>query len=163
MDSYDPRNEQTPRGVSGWVMKLFIKITGADEETLNDCPKEDWDTVRALGELMVFTWIYQAALFAMVGHQLFAAGHFRPDLILIAAFIATFILFIDSYMFFRSGWHLNGIREILRGGLDISGGAQASIKAAISLAVRILLSIGLAELTAVFISLLIFSSDIENR
>ncbi len=77
-------------------------------------------------------------------------------------FIATFILFIDSYMIMRSGWHLSGIAELKRGGLDISGGPVARIKTGFFLTFRIMLSIGLAQLTAIFVSLLIFAADINS-
>jgi len=52
-------------------------------------------------------------------------------------------MLIDSYMVMRSGWHLSGIEQLKRGGIDVSGGPWARIKATIFLAVRIALSIGL--------------------
>jgi Domain of unknown function (DUF4407) len=158
----DMRTDPSPHAKPGPLMKLFIKITGVDSEVLENCPGDDWDNVRALGEIMILTWVYQAALFTLVGHELFAApGHFRLDIVLVAMFLATFILCIDSYMFFRSGWHLNGIEELMRGGLDVSGGPNARIKAGAFLAIRIALSIGLAQLLAVLLSLLVFAADIS--
>jgi Domain of unknown function (DUF4407) len=155
---------QSPLAKARGLMKLFIKITGVDEETLETCPRHDWDTVRALGEIMILTWIYQTALFALVGHQLFASrGQFRIDIVLVAMFIATFILSIDSFLFYRSGWHLSGIDHLLQGGLDIAVGLHARIKANVFLAVRLVLSVGIAQLTAVFVSLLIFAGDIHAR
>ncbi len=62
----------------------------------------------------------------------------------------------------RSGWHLSGIAELKRGGLDISGGPVARIKTGFFLTFRIMLSIGLAQLTAIFVSLLIFAADINS-
>ena len=50
-------------------------------------------------------------------------------MVVVSIFIATFILFIDSYMVMRSGWHLSGIQELKRGGWDISGGMTVRIKA----------------------------------
>lgn len=148
----------------GLWMRFLMKIAGVDGETLMQCPPADWANVRAVGEIMTCTWLYQAALFALIGHRLFAQpGHIRPDVIAISMFIAIFILFVDSYMVMRSGWHLSGIAELKRGGLDISGGPFARVKAALFLAVRIGLSIGLAQLTAIFVSLLIFAGDINSR
>jgi hypothetical protein len=66
-------------------------------------------------------------------------------------------------MVMRSGWHLSGIQELKRGGLDISGGALVRVKAGFFLTIRIALSIGLAQLTAIFVSLLIFQADIQKR
>jgi hypothetical protein len=162
MDTQNDR--QSPHIKPGWWMKFSMKITGVDEETLSNCPQHDRNVVKALGEILALGWLYMTALFAGIGHALFAApGQFRPDIVLVAMFVATFILCIDSYMFFRSGWHANGIGEMMRGGLDISGGPYARIKANIFLAVRVGLSIGLAQLTAIFVSLLIFSADIHTR
>ncbi len=149
---------------AGYFTRFLLKIAGIDEETLRKCPPHDWENARAIGEIMICTWLYQAALFSIVGHRLFAApGQIRVELILVAIFIATFIMLIDSYVIMRSGWHLSGIEELKRGGLDISGGLGARLKAGFFLTIRILLSVGLAQLTAIFLSILIFASDIDAR
>jgi predicted nucleic acid-binding Zn-ribbon protein len=153
----------SPRKPGPW-MRVLVKVTGVDAETLSECPPHDWDNVRAVGEIMVCTWVYQTGLFTLIGILLFRSPNpVRPDVITVAMFIATFILFIDSYMVMRSGWHLSGIQELKRGGLDISGGPIARLKAGFFLTIRIVLSIGLAQLTALFISLLIFHGDIDAR
>jgi hypothetical protein len=140
-------------------MKFLIRLAGADEETLRRCPPQDWDNVRAVGELMICTWLYQTGLFSVITHRLFAPpGQIRPELVLISMFGASFISLIDSYMVMRSGWHLSGIEELKRGGIDVSGGPLARIKANIFLAIRILLSIGIAQLTAIFLSIIIFAA-----
>lgn len=149
---------------AGPVTKFLITLPGVDEETLRLCPQHDWDNARAVGVLMVCTWLYQASLFFIIGYRLFAApGQIRPDLALVAGGLATFIMSIDSYMVMRSGWHLSGIAELKRGGVDISGGPLARIKAGVFLTIRILLSINLAQLTAIFFSLIIFDADIAAR
>ncbi len=149
---------------TGPFAKFVFKITGVDEETLRLCPPQDFDNVLAIGEIMMCTWLYQFSLFFIIGQKLFAAaGQIRPDLALAAMFIATFIMAIDSYMIMRSGWHLSGIEELKRGGLDVAGGTVARVKAVAFLAIRIALSIGLAQLTAIFVALLIFGADIDAR
>lgn len=159
----EPAND-TPVPKTGVATKFLLKIAGVDERTLLQCPPHDWDNARAVGEIMVCTWLFQSGLFSLIGHRLFAVpGQIRPDLIAGAMFLATFILLIDSYMIMRSGWHLAGIEALKRGGLDISGGPTARIKAGFFTAVRIFLSIGLAQLTAIFSALLIFNTDIEAR
>ncbi len=153
-----------PSRKTGWWMKLLIKIAGVDEETLRGCPLHDWENVRAVGEIMICTLLYQSGLFALILHRLFAApGQIRPELVLVSMFIATFIMFIDSYMVMRSGWHLEGFKALLHAGLEIAGGTLARIKAGIFLSIRIGLSIGLAQLTAIFVSLLIFAGDINAK
>ena len=159
----DMLNAQPPHRAEPFD-RLLIKVAGVDEETLRLCPQHDWDNVRAVGEIMICTWLYQAALFSVISHRLFAAsGQIRPELVMVSMFIATFIMAINSYMVMRSGWHLSGIEFLKRGGLDISGGPAARLKAGFFLMIRILLSVGLAQLTAIFLSLLIFASDIDAR
>ena len=149
---------------AGLLDKIAFWITGVDEETLRLCPQSDLDNVRAVAQIMIFVWIYQTALFSIITHRLFAEpGHVRPELILISIFLATFIMLIDSYMVMRSGWHLAGIEELKRGGIDISGGVGARVKAGIFLTIRILLSVCIAQLTAIFIGILVFWSDIAPR
>ena len=159
----DMTNAQpSPRG--GFPNRLFLHITGVDKDTLLLSPAHDWDNVRAIAFLMTCTWLYQSALFSIISHRLFAEpGQIRPKLIVASAFLATFIMTIDSYMVMRSGWHLSGIQELKRGGIDISGGIGPRLKTGFFLAIRILLSIGIAQLTAIFLSLLIFGSDITAR
>lgn len=153
-----------PAKRAGPFMKLPIRITGVDEATLQLCPQRDWDIVRALGELMSFTWLYQAGLFYLTGQHLFGSpGQIRLDFVLISIFIATFILLIDSYMVMRSGWHLNGIQELKRAGLDISGGAAVRVKVGLFLAIRIGLSVALAQITAIIVALLFYGTDINAR
>lgn len=155
----------SPTGAkAGPLTKLLLKIAAVDQETLLRCPPRDWDNARAVAEIMLCTWLYQAALFSLIGHRLFAAsGQVRVQLVVVAMFLATFIMLIDSYMVMRSGWQLSGITELKRGGLDISCGWGVRIKAAIFLATRILLSIGIAQLTAIFFALLVFATDIAAR
>lgn len=154
--------EPTVKG--GFPNRLFLHIAAADEETLRLCPQHDWDNVRAVAQLMICTWFYQTLLFSIVSNRLFSApGQVLPQLLLASAFLASFILLIDSYMVMRSGWHLSGIQELKRGGIDISGGIGPRLKAGFFLAIRITLSIGIAQLTAIFMSLLIFGSDITAR
>jgi hypothetical protein len=146
----------------GPFSSVLCMILGVDKETMRASPARDMSAARGLGLLQVFTWLYQTALFAVISHRLFApAGELRPGLVLVSMFIATFILLIDSYMFMRSGWHMSGIEELKRGGIDVSGGPEARIKANCFLAIRIVLSIGLAQLTAIFLSLIVFGADIE--
>lgn len=159
-----PFNGKEPPREFGPFMRLCNKLAGVDEETLRHCPTHDWDNVRAVAEIMIFTWLYQAALFFIISQRLFGTpGQFRPEFMLVAMFIASFILLIDSYMIMRTGWHLSGIEELKRGGLDVSGGPAARIKAGCFLAIRIFLSVCLAQLTAIFLSMLVYGSDISAR
>lgn len=153
-----------PTAKGGFPNRLFLHVAGVDEETLRLCPQHDWDNVRAVAQLMICTWFYQTALFSVISHRLFSTpDHIRPELLITSAFLASFVLLIDSYMIMRSGWHLSGIQELKRGGIDISGGIGARLKAGVFLTIRIILSIGIAQLTAIFLSLLIFGSDITAR
>ena len=148
----------------GPFTKLLYKIAAVDKERMASCPEHDHNNACAVAEIQIAVWIYQTGLFTIVSHRLFATrGTIRPELVFMSMFLATFVMLIDSYMVMRSGWHLSGIEQLKRGGIDVSGGPWARIKATIFLAVRIALSIGLAQLTAVFVSILIFASDIDAK
>jgi hypothetical protein len=149
----------------GWLSRFLLHIAGADEELLKKCPPRDLNNVRAVAGLMLATLCYQTGLFALIGHELFAPpGQIRPEIILGALAIATFVLLIDSFAIMRCGWHLEGLKELRRGGLDIGGGAGSRVKAGLFLSIRVLiLSVGLAQLTALFVSLVVFSTDIHAR
>lgn len=157
-----PELDARPRKVSPW-MKLSMKIAAANEEILRLCPSADWENVRAIAEIQICVWIFQTGLFALIGHRLALADHLRPNIVVVAAFLATMITAIDSYVIMRSGWHIEGLKALARGGLDISGGALARVKASFFLAVRVALSVGLAQLSAIFVSTLVYATDINSR
>lgn len=149
---------------AGFITRFLYKIAAVDLETLRRCPRHDWDNARAVAEIQLCVWGYQTALLSLIGHLLFAApGQIRPAIIAGAAFIATFVLLIDSYMVMRSGWHFSGIASLKRAGIDISGGVGARVKAGIFLVIRLLLAVAISALVAIFLGLLVFGRDIEAR
>lgn len=160
-------NPNVPPPASGfdWLTRILIWIAAADEELLRQSPSRDLVNIRAIAWLMVATLLYQTALFSLIGIELFdARGTIWPLIILASLGIATFILLIDRYVVVLSGFHHEGVTELARGGVDTSGGAFARIKLGFFLIVRIaILSVGLAALCGLFVSLLIFSGDIHSR
>jgi Domain of unknown function (DUF4407) len=162
-DNQDPsESDPKPRKFS-MFLKLIFRITGIDEETMAKCPKHDVDNVRALGELLIASFLWQTMLLALISHRLFAApGEVRPELLLGAAGIGLFVLLIDSYIFYRSGFEISGIDELRRGGLEVGGGHGPASKIGY-LAARIVLSVGFAQLTAIFVALIIFAADTDSR
>lgn len=161
----DVSNESKPPTEIGPFDNVLIDMVGADKEVLRQSPPRDLANVRSLGWLMLATLTYQTGLFSLIGHTLFGKpGHIEPVIILGALAIATFIMLIDSYVVFRCGWHVEGLRELARGGVDIAGGAMARIKGGLFLLIRVFgLSVGLAQLTALFVSLIVFGTDIHAR
>jgi uncharacterized protein YukE len=146
-----------------WVTKFLLKIASVNLQLLTQCPEADAEDALGYAKLMIGSFLYQSLLFTAIGHALFAApGHLRADIVVVGVGVAWFILLIDSRMIMASSWHLNGISELKRGGIDVSGGAAARIKTNIFLAIRICLSVGLAQLTAVFVGLLVFAADISS-
>jgi uncharacterized protein DUF4407 len=164
MSSLDISAPSAPPNFGPWA-KLQLKICGVDKDILYQCPQRDWNAIKAIGEIFVCTFIYQAGLWIGIGHLLFAApGQVRPDIIIAGLFLATFVLLIDSWMFVHSAWEQAGLRELRRGGIDCGGGGTlAAVKAGAFLVVRIVLAVGNAQLTAVFFSLLIFGGDVNSR
>jgi hypothetical protein len=148
-----------------WLTKLLIRIAGADEETLKRCPLRDVINVCAIAWLMLGALAYQTGLFSVVGHMLFASpSEVRPGIILAAFAIALFIMGIDRYVVVICGYHSEGLKEIARAGIDIRGGFLIRLKAALFLVVWIFgLAVALAQITALFVSLIWFSADIHYR
>jgi Domain of unknown function (DUF4407) len=157
-------NDVPPPREPGVLMKALMWLTGMDPERMRDCPKHDYGVMQGLAVLMALNWTFESALFTLTGHRLFARpGEIRPELVLGAIFLATFILMIDSFMIMRSGWHLNGIEDLKRAGLDVSGGPIERIKAAVFVFIRVALAGTMAQLMGLFVSILIFATDINAR
>jgi hypothetical protein len=163
MSSLDISAPSAPPNFGPWA-KLLLKIGGIDKDVVYQCPQRDWNAIKAAAEIFVLTFGYQAALWILIGHQLFATpGQIRPDIIAVGLFLATFVLLIDSWMFMHSAWEQAGLNELRRGGIDCGGGTLARIKGAVFLVIRIVLAVGNAQLTAVFFGLLVFAGDINSR
>jgi len=147
----------------GPFTKFMAWVCGVNELTLRQCPKKDHDNIRALGLLLVGSFIWQSTIVGVVSLKLFAApGDIRPDLIVGSLFVCALIMAVDSYVFFRSGFEIAGIEGLRRGGLDVGGGPGPIAKLGY-LGVRLMLSFGIAQLLAIFGGLIIFSSDVDDR
>lgn len=159
----DMMNAQ-PEAKAGKFEKFRIRIAGADERLLALCPERDREIVLALANLILSVWLYQTLIVSLISERLFGApGEIHPELIIGSAFICSIVLQFDSFSIMRTAWVLEGIKFLKRGGIDISEGIGARIKFGIFLCIRIFLSIGIAQLSAIFLSLLIFSADIDSR
>jgi hypothetical protein len=147
----------------GWLSKFLNGIAGADEDTLEQCPQRDHTNIRSIAMLMLGSLLYQTALFSYFGKVTLApTPETLPFTILGAFAIAAFILLIDRYVVIISGYHQEGMRTLARGGMDIRGGVLTRSKGFGVLAIRIgVLSVGLTQLTAVFLALLVFGPDIR--
>ena len=161
-DNQTPYGPDSPLPQFSFVRRVIHRLTGVDNDTMRQCPQHDADNVRALGELLIASFIWQSLLLTLIGERLFAEpGQFRPDILAGATGIALFVMLIDSYIFYRSGFELAGIEELRRASLDVGGPGPA--KKIAYLIARIFLSIGFSQLTAIFTALLIFGADIDAR
>jgi hypothetical protein len=130
---------------------------------LKYCPEHDRLVIRKNAALLLGSCAIQATTLSLVGHKLFAApGEISPAIVTGSLLIAGQIQALDGYAFFLGSYHLSGIAALLRGGLDIGGGPGPRARAA-SFAVRLLLSFGLAQLMALFMGLVIYSSEINDH
>jgi Domain of unknown function (DUF4407) len=155
----------TPRSTD-WLLRILLFICGVDEETLRKCPDRDWVTIRTLGLVRIFGWVYLIGAFSLMLHRVFAApGEIRPTLVLISAFVASFLTAIDTYLLFRGSWASSGIGALRqKGGLDISGGLLARSLEYVYLVLRlVLISLPLSVLVGVALSLVVFSHEIDAR
>ncbi len=154
----------TQRRKGGLVTKFLFAIAAVDEELMRRCPPRDWSNARAIGIIICANFVFEAAVYYGIANRLFnPAGELRVDLLSGACFLASFVMAIDSYVVMRSGWHVSGIAELKRGGIDISGGRAAAVRAGCFLAMRLILSLAIAQISAVFISLWVFGGDVNDR
>jgi hypothetical protein len=146
------------------LIRLPLMINGADDhEALRQCSR-DRGTLVWPGLILMFSSVYMTGLFTQAAHMLFAPdGQFRIGLLLVGTFLALFVLVIDSYMILRVSHYHTGTAQLRKAGLDISGGLIARFKIGIALTVRIILSLALAQLTALVLSLMVFAPDINAR
>lgn len=155
--------EDTEEHEFGFLTRFIIMIGAGDEKVLRTCPLRDVHNVMTIGWLLIIVWVWQSVLFTMVGHMMLARpGERRPEIVAGALLIATVVMIVDSYVIVRSSWHLQGLSELKRGGLDFPSPIGARIKNGIFIAVRLLLSTVLATLTALFLSILLFEKDISG-
>jgi hypothetical protein len=163
MDTHENSSTPQPRRFDPFTM-LLMMIAGVDNETLRQCPPQDVSSIRAVSALLLCTFIYSASIFSVISHRLFAEpGQLDLRLIVASVAIGVFIILIDSYVFLRCSYFQQGIIELARGGIDISGGSNARIRESVFLSVRIGLSVCLALLTGTFFSLIVFDRDISAR
>src|SRR5262252_831436 len=147
---------------AGPLTRLLLAIAGIDEELLQRCPPRDWGIAKGIGAIGLCVGIYLTSLFFLMANKLFSPpGQIRIELLVPSLFFAIFIIVIDAFQINRTSWNLSGIAALKRGGLDISGGFAARIKATSFLPIRLILSGVLAQLTAIFASLLIYGGDIS--
>src|SRR5262245_52600159 len=125
----------------GFLRKAVLKVAAVDEDILRNCPLRDVHNALTIGWLLIIIWIWQSVLFSMVGHMMLArSGEWRFDVIAGAMLIATVILLVDSYVIVRSSWHLQGLAELKRGGLEFPEPVGAKIKNGLFITVRLKIS-----------------------
>ena len=145
----------------GLIMRGVCWLAGVDPEILARCPARDVGNVRTVTGLLLGVWLWQSALFAMVGHMMLARpGEISVAIVLAGVGLATIMLLIDSYVIVRSSWTFQGLAELKRGGLEIPGTLGAKAKNGVFFLVRLFVSLVMAQLMAVFLGILLFSKDI---
>jgi hypothetical protein len=145
-----------------WQRFLFI-LAGRDLGIMKRSPPPDHTNAYAIGLLIILNWAYVTFLFSALGMNLLADGHFRPDILAVCVGLSCYLVAIDVYAFNHSGDHQNGLRELKRGGLDLTGGTTETLRSYGYLAVRLILSFGLAQLSAIAFALLWYGADISAQ
>lgn len=156
--------EEAPaRHQFGQFAGFQLWLAGVDRDLLATCPLRDVHNVKTIAWLLMIVWFWQASLFCLVGHMMLAQpGEFRVAILVGGLVLASVVLLVDSYVIVRSSWHLQGIAELARGGLTMPGTLGAKVKNGAFVAVRLLLSVVLVQLMAIFLSLLLFAKDITT-
>lgn len=152
---------QLQRPPMGPATRALAEIAGTDPDVLAKCPQRDVGNVMCVAYLLLAVWAWQSCAFVLVGHLMLAKdGAFSLLVTLGGIGIATIVMLMDSYVIVRSSWHLQGLKELKRGGLEIPGMLSARIANAFFIAVRLFLSLVLAQIVAIFFSLLLYQKDI---
>ncbi len=146
----------------GWLTKLLAKIAAVDGKLLSQSPPRDWSHVRATGVVLLFSFVLESALLTLVGENVFAYGTFSPGIMVGAIFVAALITTLDSQILIASTYHVDGVAELARAGLDLSGGVTTKIKMAVLVVIRLALSIGIALLVGQFFCMIVFQADIND-
>lgn len=146
------------------IDRILMAIVAVDEQTLKKCAQADWSNMRHLGILYALNWLFEAGVLSLFLHKLFASpGEISPTLIAVSVFISTFLMAIEAYLVMRSGWHLNGIDELKRGGIAVGNTVSARMKAGLFLVIRVAHAAAFAILIGLILSLFIFAKDIHAR
>jgi hypothetical protein len=163
MDAIDTHDDLLPPEPNLFE-RLLLWINGADDqEALRQCPR-DRGSLLAPGLIQLLSFSYLTGLITLGAHMLFAPpGQVRFELLAASIFLGFFVLVIDSWMILRAGHFHTGAAQLRKAGLDISGGPIARLKIGIAWTIRFILSIALAQLTALVLSLMVFAPDINAR
>lgn len=160
-----PNNDQNPdegpHANFSWWQRLLFVLAGRDLGIMKRSPPPDHTNAYAIGLLIILNHAYVTFLFSALGMNLLAEGNFRLDILAVCAFLASYLVAIDVYAFNHSSDHQNGLRELKRGGLDLTGGAIEALRSYGYLFVRLVLSFGLAQLSALAFALLWYGADIS--
>ena len=146
----------------GAFTRFQCRIAGVDAELMEECPDRDLSNVKTLFWLLAAVWLWQFALFTAVAHMMLSRpDHLRPELFAAGAVLASIILLIDSYVIVRTSWSLQGMKELARGGLELGSTFAARFKNGLFVSLRVLVTIGMAQLLALFLAILMFGKDIQ--
>jgi hypothetical protein len=149
---------------AGWFRRHLVKVAGVQEEKLQLCPPEDWSKAAGTGLVMVANVLFTTCLYSLISHTLFASpGQIRIELIIASLCFALFVMLIDLEIFIRPSWIREGFHGLKRGGLIIPISLGDRVGGALSLMVRIALGLGLCQLSALFLALIMFQADIDTR
>ena len=152
-----------PPRKTGLFDRLLFKLAGVDEAVLRRCPPDDSSKVRSVAQIQIANFLYVSAMLAIMAHRLFEpSGRFRPEFVLGAVFLGGMLCQLDALLFVHTSWMSRGLSLIKEwGGYPISGGFSARVRSAIALAVRLILSVGLASLIGISASLLVVADDVR--
>jgi hypothetical protein len=163
----DPFQDTEPRSAPpklNFFSKLQIKIAGADPDfVLKECP-EDIGTLKSGAGIALGSFGYNSVVFGAIGTHFFGqAGHSNLGIYLGATALSSFILAIDSYVFFRCSYLAAGYDELEEAGLDVSLPDKLRRTARRFLGIRIGQSCALGLIVGVCFSLLMYAHDIGAR
>ena len=148
--------------MDSWFLRLICFLVGIDREMLPRCPPRDRGNILTIGWL-IGVWAWQLIIISVALHVgLAQPGEYRPELVGLAALVATLVLLFDSYLV-RASWQATGEEQLARAGLHLPAPWSARLKGASFLVVRLGVTLLLALLTGSLTSLILFKKDVGGQ
>jgi hypothetical protein len=139
------------------IQRVLYLIAGVDRETLASCPATDTLWAKHLGFSLLLSFL------VVLGITFHASGYVVADVwmrLLVAAVVALNLLMFDRALY-QSDWFFQG--AFWPGQNGEHANPWSALRRFLRIAIRLLISIGLAWVIAVFLELAIFSDTISDK
>lgn len=174
LDLFDPPEEtEAPKPPSAlrslkakktnWLATTFLTAAAHDDpELIAQCPPGERNSAIVRGILLILYVIFLAIDFAIIGHDLLNSS-FDPAIVLGAMFMAAFLGLVDHYVMLRTAIFPDGMKGLRHGGFDVDVPIGAGLSSKLCKALRVMLSVALGCVVAVFMGLALNRAAVNKR